>query len=80
MKAMTDTAVDRSSAYARLDAMHISEEERRLAKASLRQGELIAELLLRAVADARAITQGVEHAAVSLANGVKTLFARSVER
>jgi hypothetical protein len=79
MKAMTDKAADRSRANIRLETIRMSELERRHAYAGLRDGELIAELVLRAAADMRAIAHGVEHAAVSLATGIKGIFAKPVK-
>jgi hypothetical protein len=54
----------------------MSEQERRHARASLRDGELIADLVLRAAADMRAIARCIEHAAVSLARGIKAMLAK----
>ncbi len=79
MKATTDKEVDRSSVFTRLDTIRMSEQERRHAKASLRDGELIAELVLRAAADMRAIARCVEYAAVSLASGIKAMLAKPVK-
>lgn len=79
MKATTDKAADRSRVYTRLDTIRMSELERRHAYASLRDGELIAELVLRAAADMRAIAQCVEGAAVSLASGIKAMLAKPVK-
>ena len=79
MKARTDNAADRSHVLARLDTIRMGEQERRHAYASVREGELIAELVLRAVADMRAFARGVEHAAVSLVSGIKTMLAKPVK-
>ncbi len=79
MKATTDNAADRSGAVTRLDTIRMSEEQHSQANARLRNGELIAELVLRAVADTRAIARGVEHAAVSLASGIKAMLAKPVK-
>lgn len=79
MNAMTDKASNRSSVFTRLDTIRMSQEQRRQANASLRDAELIAGLVLRAAADMRAIARGVEHAAVSLASGIKAMFARPVK-
>ena len=79
MKTTTDKEVDRSSVFTRLDTIRMSEQERRHAKASLRHGELITELVLRAAADMRAIAQCVEGAAVSLASGIKAMLAKPVK-
>jgi hypothetical protein len=57
----------------------MSEAERRQAYASLRDGELIASMLLRAAADLRIIARGVEHVAVSLAGSIKAMFAKPVK-
>ena len=79
MKAMTDTAADGSAVHTRLGTIRMSELQLRHARASLRDGELIAELVLRAAADMRAIGQGIGHAAASLANGIKAMFAKPVK-
>lgn len=79
MKATTDKAADRSSVVTRLDTIRMSEQERRQAIASLRDGELIAEIVLRAAAGMRAIARCVEHAAVSLASGIKAMLAKPVK-
>lgn len=79
MKTTTDKEVDRSSVFTRLDTIRMSEQERRHAKASLRDGELIAELVLRAAADMRAIARCVEYAAVNLASGIKAMLAKPVK-
>ena len=80
MKATTDKAAVRPSVATRLDTIRMSERDRRQANASLRDGELIGELLLRAAADMRAIARGVEYAALSLASGIKAMFAKPVKR
>lgn len=79
MKTTTDKAADRSSVYTRLDAIRMSEEDRRHAKASMRDAELIADLVLRAAADMRAVAQGVAHAAAGLVSGIKAMLAKPVE-
>jgi hypothetical protein len=79
MKPTTDNAADKSSAVTRLDTIRMSKEQRRQAYASLHDAELIAELVLRAVADMRAIARGVEHAAASLASGIKAMLAKPVK-
>ena len=79
MKAITDKAADRSNVYARLDTIQMSELERRHAKASMRNADLIVELVLRAAADMRAVAQGVVHAAASLASGIKATLAKPVK-
>ncbi len=78
MKATTDKAADRPTVFTSLDTIRMSKQERRHAYASLRNGELIAELVLRAGADMRAIARCVEYAAVSLASGIKAMFAKPV--
>lgn len=79
MKAMTDKEADRPGIFARLDTIRMSELERRDAYASLRTGELIADLVLRAADDMRAIARYVEHAGVSLASGIRTMLAKPVK-
>jgi hypothetical protein len=76
MKATTNNGADRSSALACLDTIRMSEHERRRANAGLRNGELIAELVLRAVAKVRAIARYIEHAAVGLASGIVAMSAK----
>ena len=79
MYANSNNAIDRSGGYTCLDTIRMSEHRRRQAYASLREGERIAGLLLRAVADLRAVARGVEHAAAGLVAGVKAMFARPVK-
>jgi len=79
MKTIIAKADDRSSVYAGLDAMRMSEQERWYARASLRKGEVIAETLLRAAADMHSIAQGVRHVAVGMVSGIKALFAKPVK-
>ena len=79
MKGMTDKATYRSSLDIRLDTIRMSELDRRQAYASFRNGELIAALLVRAAADMRAIARYVEHAAVSLAGGIKAMLEKPVK-
>jgi hypothetical protein len=76
---MTDKAADESNVYARLDTILMSEPERRQPKASVRNAELIVDLVLRATADMRAVAQGVEHAAAALASGIKMMLAKPVK-
>jgi hypothetical protein len=69
MKATTDKAADRSSVHNRLDAMCMSEEDRRHAKASMRDAELVAEIVLRAAADMRAVAHAIAGLASRLGLG-----------
>ena len=78
MKATTYQAADR--AHTRLDTIRMSQLDRRHAYASLHNGEFIIKLVLRAAADLRAIPRYVEHAAVSLASGIRTMLARPAKR
>ena len=55
------------------------ELERWHAKASMRNADLIVELVLRAADDMRAFAQGVVHAAISLASGIKATLAKPVK-
>ena len=79
MKATTDKAADRSGVLTRLDTIRMGEHERWRANGSLRNGEFIAELVLRAVADMRAIACYVEHVTTSLASWIKAMFAKPVK-
>ncbi len=79
MKAMTDKAADRSNAYAGLETIPMSADERAHAYASLRNGERIADLVLRAAADMRAVGQFAERAAASLAGAFKAMLAKPVK-
>ena len=76
MNAIQDKAAVTSGVYTRLESIRMSEPERMHAYASLRQGELVAELVQRAAADMRAVAQCVEGAGASLANAIKAMFAR----
>jgi len=76
MTATTDKTADWSNVYGSLDSVRMSQLQRRHARASLRDGELIAELVLRAAAGMRAIVRSVEHAVVSLACGIRAMFAQ----
>lgn len=79
MKDITDKAANRSNVYARLDAIQMSELERWHAKASMRNADLIVELALHVADDMRAVAQGVVHAAISLASGIKATLAKPVK-
>jgi hypothetical protein len=79
MKVTTDITPDKSQVYARLDTIRMSALERRHVYASLRDGERIAELLLRAAAGMRAIARYVERACASLVGGIRTVFAKPVK-
>ena len=79
MKAITDKAADRSNVYGRLDTIQMSELERSRAKASMRNADLVVELVLRAAADMRAVAQGVAHAAAGLASGIKTTLVKPIK-
>ena len=76
MKTSTDTSNDRSDIYRSLDTVRMSNADRRHARASLRDAELIADLLFRAAADMRSIAGFVEHGAMNLANAVRAIFAK----
>jgi len=76
MTVTTDKTADRSSVYGSLDSIRMSELQRRHARASLRDGEFIAELALHAVAGMGAIARGAEHAAVSMGNGIRAMLAQ----
>ena len=78
MYANSNNAIDRSGGYTCLDTIRMSEHERRHARESLRDGELVADLLLRAAADMGAVARYVETAAASLARGIKTILAKPV--
>ncbi|OGA16783.1 MAG: hypothetical protein A3G25_10760 [Betaproteobacteria bacterium RIFCSPLOWO2_12_FULL_63_13] len=79
MKAMTDNTVEWSGISKRLDDVAMSEYDRWQAKESLRSAELIVEALLSLTKPLGFIVYGVEHGALSMASGLKTLFARPVK-
>ena len=62
-----------------LDAIRMSAPERRRACASLRQGEFIARLVLRAAAALHAIAPCIEYADTA-AGGAKVAFAKPVRQ
>jgi hypothetical protein len=76
MKPEIGSSTDRSDAFRGLDAVRMSPLQRRRARASLRDGEMLAATLLRAAHDLRAIGEFAEHALAGLAHGVKVLFVR----
>jgi hypothetical protein len=76
MTAATDKTADGSSVYGSLDSVRMSQLQRRHARASLNDGELIAGLVLGAAAGMRAIAHSVEHAAVSVASGIRAMLAQ----
>jgi len=57
----------------------MSDYERWRANASLRQGELIAEFVMRVAADIRAVAHGIEHAAASVVSSIKAMLAKPVK-
>ena len=61
----------RTGAFGPVDALHLSENERRHINAYMQDGEFIAEVFCRALA-------GIQTAAGSLARGSKAMFARPV--
>lgn len=73
MNARTHQA--RTDVQVRLDSIRMSELDRRRAYTNLRNGELVAELVLRAAADLRAIAQYAEHAALRLASSIRAMLA-----
>ena len=79
MKSMTDNTVKWSSISKRLDDVAMSEYDRWQAKESLRSAELIVEALLSLTKPIGLIVHGVEHGALSMASGLKTLFAKPVK-
>jgi hypothetical protein len=79
MKTMTDKTTDRSGIHTSLDSIRMSESGRRHAETGLRNGERIAGLVLRAAADMHALARYAEHAAASLAGGIRTMFAKPVK-
>ena len=69
----------RSNSAIRLDTIRMSEDARRHASESLRQGEVFAAFVLHLAADARAVAQGVGHAAASLVRGIKAMLETPVK-
>lgn len=61
----------KSGVFGPVDALYMSENERRRIKAYMQDGEFIAEVLCRALA-------GIQSAAESLARGSKAMFARPI--
>ena len=76
MENLTDKAADGSSVHTHLETIPMSADQRAHAYTSLRNGELIADLVLRAAADMRAIGQIAERAAASLASAFKAMLAK----
>jgi CRISPR/Cas system-associated exonuclease Cas4 (RecB family) len=76
MKAATESNANRSDIFKRMDSVRMNKVDRRHAEESLRDGERIAEVLFRAAADLRSIVESVEHAAASLADAVRAMFAK----
>jgi len=79
MKAKTMKAANRSVSLPRLNTIPMSNYERWRANEGLRQGELVAEFVIGAVADLRAVAHGIEHAAASVASGIRAIFAKPVK-
>jgi len=79
MKATTNKAAGGSSVYAWLDTIRLSDADRRNAYFSLRNGERIAEVMLRAADLLRGIARCAEHAAASLASSIKAMLAKPVK-
>jgi hypothetical protein len=68
-----------SGVYTRLDSICMSESERCSAEASLRDGELIAALVLRAADTVRGLAQSLALAASTLASGIKSTLTKPVK-
>ncbi len=66
------TAHIRSDVFSRVNALHMSENERLRINAYIHDGELIGEFISRALAGAAL----AGHALGRLAHGVKTVFAK----
>ena len=79
MSATTDKAIPCPDLLCRLDTVRMSGQQRRQAEASLRDGELVAALVLHLTSDAAAIARGIVHAVSTMANGVKALLAKPVK-
>ena len=62
-----------------MNAIPMNEYERWRANASLRQGELIADLVLRLVADLGAVVHALEHGIASVAHAIKVMLAKPVK-
>lgn len=79
MKAMTEKTVDWRVIHRRLDAVRMSEYDRRQARESLRNAEMIVELVLPLVNAIGSIGRAIEHAALGTAHGIKAIFAKPVK-
>jgi len=78
MKATTEKAVTRSDSITCLKTILLSKYERRHARASLGQGELISDFVLHAVADIGTVALFVAHVASGFVAGAKTMVAKPV--
>ena len=79
MNAMTKKGAEWRIIHARLDAIRMSEYDRWQAKESLHNAERFVELVLPVALAINAIGEGVEHAVLSVAHGVKAIFAKPVK-
>lgn len=77
---MVSAAQIGSGISARVDDLHLSKSERLRAYAYMHDGELIAELLCRALTSARALALLAAHGAGTLAHAIKALFVKPAGR
>jgi hypothetical protein len=76
MKAATETKAGNADVFRRLDSVSMSKADRQHARASLRDGEFIAEQLMRAAAGIGAVAELLEYAAASTARVIKAMFVK----
>ncbi len=62
-----------------LDGIPMNAYERWRADASLRQGEIFADLALRLATDLGAVAHAIEHGATSVAHAIRAMFAKPVK-
>lgn len=80
MRHVTENVKSNSSTVDRLDDVRMSERDRALAKAHMRDAEFVADLIFRAVADIQSVVALVERGVVGLARRVKSMFVRPAQR
>jgi len=72
MRNVTENVKSDSSTVDRLDNVRMSERDRALAKAHMRDAELVADLIFRAEADIQSVFALVERGVVGLARRIKS--------
>ena len=77
MKAMTNNAVSNSAIC--LDTVPMNEYSRWRANESLRQSEVIADVVLLVASDIAAGVRAIEHAFASVAHAIRAMLAKPVK-